>query len=140
LVQASLNGTGFTTIYTIAGDGTTDANYVTVYNQDITSYASATTAIRFLTNNNMGDADTVYIDNISIRYLKTSLCYITELASSSVPANYYTTTVASKAFSISTSGTCTSQFDFGLAKTSITVSGTLYNDKNGLMDGVVNGT
>ena len=40
-VQASTNGTAWTTIYTIAGDGNTDANYVTVYNQDITSYASS---------------------------------------------------------------------------------------------------
>ena len=42
LVQASSNGVAFTTIYTIAGNGTTDANYVTIYNQDITAYASAT--------------------------------------------------------------------------------------------------
>ena len=32
-----------------------------------------------------------------------------------------------------------SNFDFGLAKTNITVSGTLCNDKNGLIDGLVNG-
>ena len=79
LVQASSNGAAFTTIYTIAGNGATDANYVTVYNQDITSYASATSAIRFLTNNNVDDADTVYIDDVSIRFLKYPQCYITSI-------------------------------------------------------------
>ena len=37
-------------------------------------------------------------------------------------------------------GTCTSQFDFGFGKPNVTVSGTLRNDKNGLVDGLVNGT
>lgn len=140
LVQASSNGSTFTTIYTIAGDGNTDASYVTIYNQDITSYISGSTAIRFLTNNNVGDADTVYIDDVTIKYLKYPLCYITQLASSSVPANYYITTATQNTMSISSGGTCTSQFDFGVTKSSITVSGTLYNDKNGLVDGAVNGT
>jgi len=139
LVQASSNGSTFTTIYTISGDGTTDANYVTVYNQDITSYASATSAIRFLTNNSVDDADTVYIDNISIRYLKYSQCYITQLASSSLPADYYTTTSTEKAKTFASGGSCASQFDFGMAKLSISISGNLYNDKNGLVNSLVDG-
>ena len=139
-VQASLNGATFNTIYTIAGNGTTDANYVTVYNQDISGYASSNTAIRFVTNNNVGDADTVYIDNVSVIYLKYPQCYITQLDAASVPATYYTTTAVQKAASINSGGTCTSQFDFGLAKTSITVSGTLFNDGNGLVDNLVNGS
>ena len=100
-VQASSNGTSFTTVYTIAGDGTADANYVTIYNQDITSFVSATTAIRFLTSNNMEDNDTVYIDNVSVRYLKYPQCYITVVdTTTSVPAGYLRTTPASKTVKI----------------------------------------
>ncbi len=139
-VQVSSNGSSFTTIYTIEGDGTTDANYVTIYNQDISSYASSNTAIRFLTNNYVDDGDTVYIGNVSIKYLKYPQCYITTVATSSIPAYYSTTTASQKTMTINSGGSCTSNFDFGLTKTSMTVSGTLYNDKNGLMDGVVNGT
>ena len=127
-------------IYTIAGDGTTDANYVTIYNQDITSYVATGTQIRFLTNNAMLDADSVYIGSVNINYLKYPLCYMTQLASSSIPATYYATTAASRAMSISGGGTCSSSADFGLAKTSVTVTGTLYNDANGLVDNTVNGT
>ena len=140
LVQASSNGTAFTTIYTIAGTGATDANYVTIYNQDITSYASTTSAIRFLTNTNVDDADTVYIDNVSIRFLKYPQCYITNIAAASVPANYTLTTAGTKTVTINSGGTCTSQFDFGFGKPNVTVSGTLRNDNNGLIDGLVNGT
>jgi Bacterial Ig domain/Secretion system C-terminal sorting domain len=143
LVQVTPNGSvatpTFTTIYTIAGNGTADANYVTVYNQDITSYATANTAIRFLTNNNVSDADTVYIDNVSVIYLKYPQCYITSIAASSVPANYTITTAAQNTVTINSGGTCTSQFDFGFGKPNITISGTLYNDKDGLVDGLVNG-
>jgi hypothetical protein len=140
LVQASLNGGfSYTTIYTISGDGTADAGYVTVYNQDITSFASNNTIIRFLTNANVDDNDSVYIGHVSIKYLKYPQCYITAVAMSSVPSYYTTTTVTSKTMTISSGGSCASQFDFGLAKTNVTISGTLYNDKNGLMDGVVNG-
>jgi hypothetical protein len=139
LVQASTNGSAFTTVYTIAGNGTADANYVTVYNQDITAYASTTTAIRFLTNSSVDDADTIYIDNVSIRYLKYPQCYITRIDPASVPADYTTTTAAQKAVTITSGGTCTSQFDFGFAKPNVTVSGTLLNDQNGLVDGQVNG-
>ena len=140
LVQASSNGVAFTTIYTIAGNGTTDANYVTVYNQDITAYASTNSTIRFLTNNNVDDADTVYIDNVSIKFLKYPQCYITRIDPASVPANYTLTTAGQNAVTINGGGTCSSQFNFGFGKPNVTVSGTLYNDPNGLVDGVVNGT
>ncbi|MBC7946688.1 MAG: T9SS type A sorting domain-containing protein [Chitinophagaceae bacterium] len=139
LVQASSNGSTFTTIHTISGNGTADANYRTVFNQDISAYASTTTTIRFLTNGSVGDADTVYIDNVTIRYLKYPQCYVTSIAGTSVPANYALTTVGTKTISITSGGTCSSQFDFGLAKPNVTISGTLYNDKNGLIDAVVNG-
>jgi hypothetical protein len=141
LVQVSSNG-GFSynTIFTIEGDGNTDASYVMVYNQDISSYAATSTIIRFLTNSNVDDADTVYIDNVSVRYLKYPQCYITSVATASIPANYSLTTVGQKAISIAAGGTCTSNFDFGLSKPNVIVSGTLYTDKNGLTDGVVNGT
>ena len=140
LVQASTNGSVFTTIYTISGDGTTDASYVTIYNQDITAYASATTNLRFLTNNNVDDADTVYIDNIKIQCLKYSQCYITKFDPSSIPAYSYMTTAVQRTTTFNSGATCTSLLDFGIAKNSITVSGTLYNDSNGLVDVLVNGT
>src|SRR6185369_3494247 len=62
IVQASSDGSTFSALYTIAGDGNTDTAYVQVYNLDITAYASASTYIRFLTNANMDDADSIYID------------------------------------------------------------------------------
>jgi hypothetical protein len=140
IVQVSSDGTIFNTVYTISGDGTTDANYVTIYNQDITAYASAATYIRFLTNNNLLDKDTVYIDNLKIQFQKYSQCYITKFDPASLPANYYMTTVTQRAMTFNSGGTCNSVQDFGLAKNNITLSGTLRNDKNGLKDGNINGT
>ena len=140
IVQASTNGSSFSTIYTIDGDGTKDNSYVTIYNQDISAYAAATTYIRFLTNANVDDADSVFIDNISIKYLKYPQCYITKLSPASVPSDYYMTTSTQKAFSVSGSGSCFAPYDFGVAKSSITISGTLFNDANGLVDNTVNGT
>jgi hypothetical protein len=139
-VQASSNGSAFTTIYTITGDGTTDASYVTVYNQDITSYANASSAIRFQTNNSVDDADTVYIDNVSIRYLKYPQCYVVVAYSANLPANYAKTTIAQKAITINSGGSCFSQNDFGFAKPNVTISGTLYSDANGLKDNLINGS
>jgi hypothetical protein len=40
---------------------------------------------------------------------------------------------------INSGGTCTSQFDFGFGKPNVTVSGTLRNDNNGLVDAIING-
>lgn len=141
LVQAATSTSAtFQTIYTIEGNGTADANYITVYNQDITAYAANGTAIRFLTNNSVGESDTVYIDNVSIRFLRYPQCYIAAINTASIPAGYSLTTVAQKSMTITAGGTCTSQFDFGFAKPNITLSGTLYTDKNGLTDNLVNGT
>ena len=104
-VQASSNGSTFTTIYTIKGDGTADANYVTIYNQDISSYASANSAIRFLTNGSVDPQDTVYIDKVTIRLLKYPQCFITKIASSSVPASYSATTIIQKTAVFANGGT-----------------------------------
>ncbi len=41
---------------------------------------------------------------------------------------------------ITSGGSCASYYDFGFGKPNITISGTLRNDKNGLIDGLVNGT
>ena len=140
LVQASTNGSSFTTIYTIAGDGTTDATYQNVYNLDLSPFASTTTYIRFATNSLVAEGDFVFIDDISVTYLKYPQCYITRIAPTSVPANHYVTTGAQRNTTMNAGGTCVSSFDFGVVKNSITVSGTLYNDANGLSDGLVNGT
>jgi len=138
LVQA-YNGTTYTTIFTIAGNGAVDANYVTVYNQELTPYVNANSAIRFLTNNNVDDNDTLYIDNVKIQFLKYNQCYITQLDPSTIPATYYNTTVAQRTSSFANGATCSTQFDFGIAKSSVSISGTLLNDNNGLVDATVNG-
>jgi len=140
LVQASTNGTTFGTIYTINGDGTTDPDFVDVLNQDISTYNGAVTYIRFLTNANVDESDTVYIDNVAIKYLKYPQCYITKVDSTNVPANYYLTTSAQKSFTAINAASCLSPYDFGIAKNIITLSGTLFNDVNGLKDSLVNGT
>src|SRR5205085_9391018 len=116
-----------------------DAGYVTIYNQDISAYISASTTIRFYTNVNVDDNDTLYIGDVSIKYLKYPQCYITQVAASSIPTYYSLTTASLKTMTINSGGSCSSNFDFGLTKMNITVSGTLYNDKNGLVDNMVNG-
>jgi hypothetical protein len=139
-VQVSTNGTSFTTIYTIAGDGSSDAGYVPIYNQNISAFASATTYIRFLTNGNVDEGDFVFIDDVTIRFLKYPQCYITKIDPASIPADYSLTTVGQHAMTAANSGICLAGYNFGLAKGSTTISGTLYNDPNGLSDGLVNGT
>ena len=140
IVQASSNGSTFGTVYTISGNGTTDANYVTIYNQDITAYASAATHIRFLTNNNVADADTVYISDVKVQFIRYPQCYITKLNPSTIPAYHYTNSATQNSFTATSVTTCLSPFDFGIAKSTVTISGTLYNDANGLTDNQVNGT
>lgn len=139
MVQLSTNGTTFTTVYTIAGNGNTDAAYVTVYNLDISGYAAASTYLRFATNANVDEGDFVFFDDIAIRFLKYSQCYITKVDMSSVPAFNYITTVAQKNTSFANESTCVAQFDFGIARNSIGVAGNVYNDSNGLTDNLVNG-
>ena len=139
-IQVSSNGSSFTTIYTISGNGSTDAAPVMIYNQDISAYASSNTAIRILTNGSTSNDADVFIDNISIRYLKYPQCYITQVAPASIPVHYTLTTAGQKTVMINSGGSCTSQFDFGFGKPNIIVSGTLRNDKNGLTDGLVNGS
>lgn len=138
-VQVSSNGSTFNTVYTITGDGTKDAGYVSILNQDITAYASANTYVRFVTNANVDDNDTVYIDNIAITYLKYPYCYITKVAASSVPSDYYVTTADQNAMTAVNSGTCMFPFDFGIGKKTVIISGSFYNDVNGLTDSLVNG-
>ena len=140
IVQASSDGTTFGTIFTIAGDGTRDPNYVTISNQDITNYAATTTYIRFLTNNNMVDGDSVYIDNISIHYIKYPECYITKTNSVMIPSTYHMTTPTQHSMTATSGITCLAPYDFGVAKNSVIISGTLFDDANGLTDNLVNGT
>ena len=140
LVQASTDGITFTTIFTIAGNGTSDATYNDVFYQNLLPYASANTTIRFATNASMGNTDTVYIDNISIVYLKYPQCYIAKVDPTTVAVNYNFTTASQNAFTAVAGGTCIFPIDFGVAKTSLSISGTVYNDANGLTDLLVNGT
>ena len=140
IVQASTDGSTFGTVFTIAGDGTTDAAYVNIYNQDITQYGAAATYIRFLTNNNVDNGDTVYIDNVKIQFIKYPICYITRLDATTVPLYHHTTTVLQQNITATSTATCLAPFDFGVAKNKISISGTLFHDANGLTDGIINGT
>ncbi|MCW3112556.1 MAG: hypothetical protein JWR18_952, partial [Segetibacter sp.] len=140
IVQASKDGSVFGTIFTILGDGKKDNGYVNIYNQDITAYATSNTYIRFLTSPGVGNTDTVYIDNVSVTYLKYPICYITSIGSPAIPTTHYVTTVSQHAFSATTGGTCMNPFDFGITKKSITISGSVYHDANGKSDGLVNGS
>ena len=140
IVQASKDGTTFGTVFTIAGTGAADAAYVNIYNQDVTQYAATTTYIRFLTNNNVDDGDTVYIDNVKLQYIRYPICYITRMDSTTIPAYHHKTTILQRNVTATGMQTCLSPFDFGIAKNKITISGTLYHDANGLTDGSINGT
>ena len=140
IVQASTNGTTFATVFTIAGGGTADAAYVDIFNQDITAYKAPVTFIRFLTNNNVDDADTVYIDNVKIQFISYPLCYMTALDVNSVPANYRTTTILKHNLTATSLATCLAPYNFGIAKNTISISGALFNDANGNMDNLINGT
>lgn len=142
IVQASGDGSSFGTVFTIAGDGNIDTAYVSIYNQDISSYtvATSTTYIRFLTNNSMGERDTVYIDNVKIQYIRYPQCYITRLNATTVPAYHHTTTVLQHNFTATSAQTCLSPYDFGISKNKTTISGALFQDANGLIDNLVNGT
>jgi hypothetical protein len=115
LFQASPNGTTWTTLFAINGDGFKDSIYHRVYNQDLSPYVGANTQIRFLTNNSVDEADSVYIDSIVIKFLKYPECYISKLTASSVPQFHYMTTPSSRTISISSAGGCFAPFDFGVA-------------------------
>jgi len=82
----------------------------------------------------------VYIDNIKIQFIRYPQCYITKLDPASVPAFHHTTTILQHNFTATSAQTCLAPYDFGIAKNKIAVSGGLYNDANGLTDGIVNGT
>ena len=57
-----------------------------------------------------------------------------------MPANHHTTTVLQYGLTATSAQTCLAPYDFGITKNTITISGTLYNDANGLVDNLVNGT
>lgn len=139
-VQVSTDGSAFTTIFTISGNGQQDNAYVNVFNQDISAYASSTTFIRFLTNANVDEGDFVFFDNILIKYLTYPQCYIARIDLTTIPAFSYVTTVGQYAFTAANAGTCLGPYDFGVARSSLAISGTVFNDLNGLSDGVVNGS
>jgi len=141
LVQAALTSGGvYTTIYTIAGNATANVNYVDVNNLTIPPalYGPGTT-IRFLTNAAMDDNDSIFIDSVMVSYLKYPVCLITRVDTTTKPAGTYMTTPIQSAVTLNSSG-CSSPYNFGIANRSITVSGTLYADANGLVDLLVNGS
>ena len=88
----------------------------------------------------MDDADTVYIDNVKIQFIRYPICYITRLDPASVPPYHHTTTLLQHTLTATSSQTCFGPYFFGISKNKISISGTLFNDANGLTDNLVNGT
>lgn len=117
LVQLSNDGVAFTTVYTISGNGTTDASYVYVPNINITAFnTSATTYLRFATNGNVDEADYVFIDSVSISFLKYNQCFITRVDPSSLPANSFLTTTNLQSTTFTSQAVCVSNKNFGIKK------------------------
>ncbi|HNF72608.1 MAG TPA: hypothetical protein PLP34_09350, partial [Chitinophagaceae bacterium] len=140
-VQASTDGSTFTYIDTIEGGGVVDASYQTVYNVNLSNFTSTgTTYIRFLTSSAMTTADSVYIDDIKVRYLKYPQCYIVQVDPNTVPANYNLSTASQYAITFTNDSTCSGPHYFGIRKNTVSISGTLFNDVNGMTDATVNGT
>lgn len=141
-VQLSTNGSTFTDVYTIAGDGNTDAAYIPVDFINISSFnTTGTTYLRFLTNNGVDEGDHVFIDDISIYYLRYPVCYMTQVSPSALSStDYYFSTTTRHTLTATNGGTCYYPLDFGIAKNSVTISGTLFNDNNALTDGDIDGT
>ena len=127
LVQLSSNGTTFNTLYTISGNGTSDAAYVNVDNIVITSYnTTGTTYIRFVTNANVDEGDYVFIDNVSVNLLKYNQCYITKVDPASLPANCMLTTTNLQTLTFVNASTCVTTADFGVKR----ISTFTVNDEN----------
>ncbi|MBK7764284.1 MAG: hypothetical protein IPI46_13225 [Bacteroidetes bacterium] len=140
-VQVSTNGSTFAIIDSINGNAAVDASYQTVYNLNISSYVSSgTTYVRFLTKSSNTNSDSVYVDNIKIYYTKYPQCYIVKLDPNTVPTNYNISTASQYAMTFTNDSTCQGPNDFGIRKNTVTISGTLFNDVNGMTDNIVNGT
>lgn len=128
-IQLSNNGSTYNTIYTISGNGTTDAAYVDVSNISINVGAYNTTNKTFLriaTSSNVDEGDHVFIDNISLKILQYDQCYMVGVNPASLPSNVTLTTAARRGFTFNTSGTCANAIDFGV-KRMLTYS---VNDEN----------
>jgi len=128
-VQLSNDGSTYNTIYTIAGNGTTNAAYVDLSNLNLnvaTYNSSNRTYLRFLTSNNVDEGDFVFIDNISIRFLQYDQCYLAGISTSSLAANTALTTAATRSFTFNNAGTCASTIDFGVKR----ISTYTVNDEN----------
>ena len=118
-VQLSNDGSTFNTVYTISGNGTSNASYVDVSNISInvaTYNASNKTFLRFATNANVDEGDFVFIDNVSIKFLQYDQCYMIGINPASLPANTSLTTATTQSFKFNTSGTCANTLDFGVKR------------------------
>ena len=128
-VQLSNDGSTFNTIFTIAGNGTFNSNYVDVPNININLAAynnGNKTFIRFATNSNTDEGDFVFIDNISLKFLQYDQCYLIGVNPSSLATNISLTTAATRSFKFNSSGTCENSIDFGAKK----ISTYAVNDEN----------
>lgn len=119
LVQLSRDGSTYNTIFTIRGNGSSNAGYVNVSNIAIntaTYNTSNTTFLRFITNGNVDEGDHVFIDNVKLNFLQYDQCYLVTIDPATLPVNTTLTTSGSFDFKFNNAGTCESNKDFGVKR------------------------
>jgi len=119
LVQLSNNGTTYNTVYTITGSNTYNSNYIRITNIpiDVATYGTNNKVyLRIITNNNVREGDYVYIDDVEIRYLQYSLCYLVGLNTAGLPSTAVPTTQVLRQASFANAGTCAVAIDFGIKR------------------------
>ncbi len=118
-VQLSNDGVTFNTIYTIAGNSTSNASYVDVLNLSInvsTYNTNNRTYLRFATSSNTDEGDWVFFDNISIKFLQYDQCYLIGINSASSAPKTFLTTAALRPFTFNSGSTCANNMDFGVKR------------------------
>ncbi|MES2847824.1 MAG: Ig-like domain-containing protein, partial [Bacteroidota bacterium] len=118
-VQLSSDGSTYNTIYTIAGNGTYNPNYISISNISIpagTYNGNNKTFFRILTSSNVDEGDNVFIDNVSIKFLQYDQCYMVGINTASLASNAYLTTASTKSFTFNNAGTCVNTMDFGVKR------------------------
>ncbi|HMO61776.1 MAG TPA: Ig-like domain-containing protein [Ferruginibacter sp.] len=118
-VQLSANGSTYNTIFTIPGNGTSNASYIPVYNLPIpvgTYNTNNRTYLRFTTSSNADEGDFVFIDNVSIKFLQYDQCYIVTMNPASLPSTAYPTGTLSRSINFNNAATCATNIDFGVKR------------------------
>lgn len=122
-IQVSSDGTNFTTIGIFTG------NQSNAFTQNISSYISSNTTIRFLNESlNWENGEYTYLDDIIITAVNDISHFVVETAIATHPAGYFLTTDNTETAIILTAGQCDVPNNFGL--------NFLDNDSDGISDGI----